>query len=156
MGSEWYALPSRPNIHSLHNTNRGDVQEQKLFDLGTALTNLTTPISQPSKSPIPNTDSRELLWGILTTLSRIRGSQSYLFPRLLEQSKSVLGIDCSITLGNFLPDLAPAPVANTATIGAGTPVWADDKRDWVVGGSGVKIGSRGEELEDGEAELMAS
>lgn len=131
--------------------------EQKLFDLGTALTNLTTatttPGSQPPKPPIPNTDARELLWGILTTLSRIRGSQSYLFPRLLEQSKCILGIDCSITLGNFLPDLAPSPAANAATIeSAGTPVWANNKRDsWVVG-----VGDRGEELEDGEAEMIIS
>lgn len=114
------------------------------------------PVSQSSKTPISNTDSRELLWGILTTLSRIRGSQSYLFPKLLEQSKSVLGVDCSITVGNFLPDLAPAPVANTATVGAETPVWADDKRDWVVSESGAEIGSRGEELKDGEAGLMIS
>lgn len=133
------------------------MQEQKLFDLGTALTNLTTatttPGSQPPKPPIPNTDARELLWGILTTLSRIRGSQSYLFPRLLEQSKSVLGIDCSITLGNFLPDLAPAPAADAANIeGAEAPVWANDKRDsWVVG-----VGDRAEELEDGEAEMIIS
>lgn len=104
---------------------------------------------------MPNADARELLWGILTTLSRIRGSQSYLFPRLLEQSKSVLGIDCSITLGNFLPDL---PTTNTPTIGGpGTPVWADEKRNsWVVGGAGGEIGNRGEELENGEAELMIS
>lgn len=138
------------------------MQEQKLFDLGSALTNLTTatttPHSQSPKPPIPSADTRELLWGILTTLSRIRGSQSYLFPRLLEQSKSVLGIDCSITLGNFLPDLAPAPATNAATIGGpGTPVWMDDKRDhWVVGGAAADIGNRGEKLEDGEAEMMIS
>ena len=51
-------------------------------------------------------DPRELLWGILHTLSQIRGSPSYLFPALLERCKNMLGLDCTITIGNFLPDLA--------------------------------------------------
>lgn len=50
-------------------------------------------------------DPRELLWGILHTLSQIRGSPSYLFPSLLERCKTVLGLDCTITMGNFLPAL---------------------------------------------------
>jgi hypothetical protein len=50
-------------------------------------------------------DPRELLWGILHTLSQIRGSPSYLFPSLLERCKSVLGLDCTLTIGNFLPAL---------------------------------------------------
>lgn len=50
-------------------------------------------------------DPRELLWGILHTLSQIRGSPSYLFPALLERCKSVLGLDCTLTIGNFLPAL---------------------------------------------------
>ena len=55
-------------------------------------------------------DPNELLWGILHTLSQIRGSPSYLFPSLLERCKTVLGLDCSITTGNFLPILgATAP-----------------------------------------------
>lgn len=50
-------------------------------------------------------DPRELLWGILHTLSQIRGSPSYLFPELLERCRTVLGLDCTITMGNFLPTL---------------------------------------------------
>lgn len=53
-------------------------------------------------------DPSELLWGILHTLSQIRGSPSYLFPTLLERCKNVLGLDCSITTGNFLPMLGTA------------------------------------------------
>lgn len=53
-------------------------------------------------------DPNELLWGILHTLSQIRGSPSYLFPELLKRCKSVLGLDCSITTGNFLPMLGAA------------------------------------------------
>lgn len=64
-------------------------------------------------------DPRELLWGILHTLSQIRGSPSYLFPDLLNRCKTVLGLDCSITTGNFLP-----------TLGADTPdqlsAWATE------------------------------
>lgn len=53
-------------------------------------------------------DPRQLLWGILHTLSQIRGSPSYLFPTLFERSKAVLGLDCTITMGNFLPTLGAA------------------------------------------------
>lgn len=64
-------------------------------------------------------DPRELLWGILHTLSQIRGSPSHLFPDLLGRCKTVLGLDCSITTGNFLP-----------TLGATTPhqlsAWAGE------------------------------
>lgn len=36
---------------------------------------------------------RDVLCGILISLSRIRGSQSYLFPALLQQSKGLLSMD---------------------------------------------------------------
>lgn len=36
---------------------------------------------------------RDVLCGILTSLSRIRGSQSYLFPALLQQSKEILSLE---------------------------------------------------------------
>ena len=53
-------------------------------------------------------DPNELLWGILHTLSQIRGSPSYLFPTLLDRCRNVLGLDCNITTGNFLPILGAA------------------------------------------------
>lgn len=63
-------------------------------------------------------DPRELLWSLLSTLSRIRGSPSYLFPTLLNRSKSILGLDCSINMSNFLP-LITAPPSGP------TPSWRD-------------------------------
>ena len=65
---------------------------------------------------------RELLWGILHTLSQIRGSPSYLFPSLLERCKTILGLDCTITMGNFLPTLG-APISDQLTSWAGEQGW---------------------------------
>jgi hypothetical protein len=66
-------------------------------------------------------DPRELLWGLLSTLSRIRGSPSYLFPSLLNRSKSILGLDCSINMSNFLPLI-------TAPLSGPTPSWRDQNQ----------------------------
>ena len=38
-------------------------------------------------------DVKDLLCGILSSLSKIRGSQSYLFSSLLQQSQGLLGLD---------------------------------------------------------------
>lgn len=43
---------------------------------------------------------------MLHTLSLIRGSPSYLFNALLERCKSMLGLDCTLTISNFLPALS--------------------------------------------------
>jgi len=67
-------------------------------------------------------DPNELLWGILHTLSQIRGSPSYLFPTLLERCKTVLGLDCSITTGNLLPILGAA-VPDQLASWSGQHVW---------------------------------
>lgn len=37
-------------------------------------------------------DPKELLWGILVSLSKSRGAESYLFPLLMDKSKDVLGL----------------------------------------------------------------
>jgi hypothetical protein len=67
-------------------------------------------------------DPKELLWGILNILSRIRGSPSYLFPSLLERSSSVFGLESPATLANTMssyttdetsPTTATAPAAAT-------------------------------------------
>ncbi|KAL2821867.1 fungal-specific transcription factor domain-containing protein [Aspergillus granulosus] len=86
------------------------LQEQKLFDLGASVADVTRSLSPKASHSLAESviEPRELLWGILSTLSRIRGSQSYLFPSLLERSKGILTVDCSLTIGNFLPPLPPA------------------------------------------------
>lgn len=78
-----------------------------MFDLGASVADVTGLLGSKSAHRLAETtiDPRELLWGILHTLSQIRGSPSYLFPILLERSKNVLGLDCTITMGNFLPAL---------------------------------------------------
>ena len=79
----------------------------------------TKAVHRLSESTI---DPRELLWGILHTLAQIRGSPSYLFPALLERCKTVLGMDCTITMGNFLPTLGP-PTPDQPSSWAGGPEW---------------------------------
>ena len=70
-----------------------------------ALTTSPTTIPYQRRYRQPDQQTQELLWSILTTFSRIHGSQSHLFPRLLEQCRSVLQLDGSITLSNSLPIL---------------------------------------------------
>lgn len=67
-------------------------------------------------------DPNELLWGILHTLSQIRGSPSYLFPTFLDRCRTVLGLDCNITTGNFLPILGAA-VPDQLASWSGQHVW---------------------------------
>lgn len=78
-------------------------------------------------------DPNELLWGILHTLSQIRGSPSYLFPTLLERCKTVLGLDCSITTGNFLPILGAA-VPDQLASWSGQHVW-----DYSAGAEDIEV-----------------
>ncbi|KAK4904795.1 hypothetical protein LTR66_017866 [Elasticomyces elasticus] len=84
--------------------------EQKLFDMGVSVADVTRSLGTKAVHRLAEStiDPSELLWGILHTLSQIRGSPSYLFPTLLERCKNVLGLDCSITTGNFLPMLGTA------------------------------------------------
>lgn len=111
-------------------------QEQKLFDLGTSVAKVahayaspptpscshpsdtsTSPTTNPTAIPhLQDQQPQELLWSILTTLSRIRGSQSYLFPRLLEQCRPIFGLDGTITLGNYLPVLGSDAVDVTGAV----------------------------------------
>ncbi|KAL5046790.1 hypothetical protein BDW71DRAFT_59358 [Aspergillus fruticulosus] len=74
--------------------------EQKLFDLGTSIADVSRSLSTKAANSLAEStiDPRELLWGILTTLSRIRGSQSYLFPSLLDRCKGTLGFDAPTPL----------------------------------------------------------
>ncbi|RAH51590.1 putative C6 transcription factor (AmyR) [Aspergillus brunneoviolaceus CBS 621.78] len=92
--------------------------EQKLFDLGTAVADVTRSLGSGSGSGSSRpanwltesaVDPRELLWGILTTLSRIRGSQSHLFPTLLERCKGALDFTSPLSMGEFLALPAPPP-----------------------------------------------
>lgn len=78
--------------------------------MGSSVADVTRSLGSKSVNRLAESsiDPRELLWGILHTLSQIRGSPSYLFPALLEQCKNLLGLDCSITMGNFLPTLGVA------------------------------------------------
>ncbi|KAJ9261265.1 transcriptional regulator family: Fungal Specific TF [Paecilomyces variotii] len=69
--------------------------EQKLFDLGTSIADVACSLRLAATQRLTLTiiDPRELLWGMLNALSKSRGSQSYLFPELLERSRSILGLD---------------------------------------------------------------
>ncbi|KAJ5720031.1 hypothetical protein N7493_006909 [Penicillium malachiteum] len=84
--------------------------EQKLFDMGAAVADVTRSLGSKAVHRLVEStvDPRELLWGILQTLSQIRGSPSYLFPSLLERSKSIIELNGTINTGNFLPVLGEA------------------------------------------------
>lgn len=88
-------------------------------------------------------DPNELLWGILHTLSQIRGSPSYLFPKLLERCKTVLGLDCSITTGNFLPILGAA-VPDQLASWSGQHAW-----DYTAGVENIEVQENDELSERG-------
>ncbi|PYH34501.1 putative C6 transcription factor (AmyR) [Aspergillus neoniger CBS 115656] len=85
--------------------------EQKLFDLGSSVADVARSLNTKAAHRLTEAavDPRELLWGILTTLSRIRGSQSYLFPSLLERCKGAMDFTSPTSMGNFLPPLSTAP-----------------------------------------------
>ncbi|THC96485.1 hypothetical protein EYZ11_004029 [Aspergillus tanneri] len=91
--------------------------EQKLFDLGTSVADVSRSLGSKASQHLSEStvDPRDLLWGILNMLSRIRGSQSYLLPALVERSKGVLGFDCSLSVYNLLP-----PTTTTTTTTAGS------------------------------------
>ncbi|PYI03367.1 amylase cluster transcriptional regulator AmyR [Aspergillus sclerotiicarbonarius CBS 121057] len=88
--------------------------EQKLFDLGSSVADVSRSLNSKAAHRLTEVaiDPRELLWGILSTLSRIRGSQSYLFPALLERCKGALDFTSPTSMGNFLP-----PPPSTASWG---------------------------------------
>lgn len=81
--------------HTLTNPLHWNTQEQKLFDLGTSIADVACSLRLAATQRLALTiiDPRELLWGMLNALSKSRGSQSYLFPELLERSRSILGLD---------------------------------------------------------------
>ena len=107
-----------PPLDAIPSTN-GNWQEQKLFDLGTSVADVSRSLSPKASSRLSQSavDPRQLLWGILTTLSRIRGSQSHLLPVLLERSSGVLGMAGGgpLATSSFLldPPADTTPTGNT-------------------------------------------
>lgn len=71
------------------------MQEQKLFDIGNCVAQINRSLqSLPRVSSPPFVvDPRELLWGILSSLSNIRGGQSHLFPVLLENAGDIFSVE---------------------------------------------------------------
>ncbi|KAF9883780.1 hypothetical protein FE257_002810 [Aspergillus nanangensis] len=91
--------------------------EQKLFDLGISVADVSRSLGSKAAHRLAESaiDPRDLLWGILSTLSRIRGSQSYLLPALVERCKGILGLDCMLSTADNL--LLAAGPAETTTVG---------------------------------------
>ncbi|OJD28438.1 hypothetical protein ACJ73_00153 [Blastomyces percursus] len=75
--------------------SHGIGMEQKLFDFGICVADATRRMRPETATLVAASivDTRELLWGIIMTLSTIRGSQSHLFRMLLEQSGDILGVE---------------------------------------------------------------
>ncbi|KAL4909107.1 hypothetical protein BDW74DRAFT_77666 [Aspergillus multicolor] len=94
--------------------------EQKLFDLGTSIADVSRSLSTKAANNLAEStiDPRELLWGILSTLSRIRGSQSYLFPSLLERCKGTIGFDVPtpLSISDFNQNIPSFPPAVSSSI----------------------------------------
>jgi hypothetical protein len=108
------SLPSPPPSTISHFPTTNHHQEQKLYDLGTSVADVSRSLSTKAAHRLAESavDPRQLLWGILTTLSRIRGSQSYLFPALVEQSRGILSFDCTLSMSDFLPPFTTAAPAS--------------------------------------------
>ncbi|KAI9368797.1 fungal-specific transcription factor domain-containing protein [Aspergillus egyptiacus] len=102
--------------------------EQKLFDLGSSVADVSRSLSTKATNNLAEStiDPRELLWGILSALSRIRGSQSYLFPPLLERCKNTIGFDGPLSMGNFLPAL---PASSSSSSSEPMPSWPTSAPD---------------------------
>ncbi|KAG0157840.1 hypothetical protein PDIDSM_5351 [Penicillium digitatum] len=113
----------------------GIVMEQKLFDIGSSVADVTRSLGPKAVHRLTEStiDPNELLWGMLHTLSQIRGSPSYLFPALLDRCRNVLGLDCKITTGNFLPMLGAA-VPDKLASRSGQRIW-----DYAAGAENIEI-----------------
>ncbi|KAH8428330.1 putative C6 transcription factor (AmyR) [Aspergillus melleus] len=104
--------------------------EQKLFDLGTSVADVSRSLNTKAAQRLAESavDPRDLLWGILNTLARIRGSESYLFPALLQRCKGILGFEfplsSSISISGSNPNLNLLPPAITDTAGPSAVVTA--------------------------------
>lgn len=123
-------------------------QEQKLYDMGLSIADMTRNMRGNTTNRLTNTvgDPKELLWGILNILSRIRGSPSYLFPSLLERSSSVFGLESPATMANTMsgyttdetsPTTATAPAAwNANNMGDGSSISSLDRSSISTNSSG--------------------
>ncbi|KAL1977620.1 hypothetical protein VTN31DRAFT_479 [Thermomyces dupontii] len=78
--------------------------EQKLYDMGTAIADMTESARERTTQRLADTtaDPKDLLWGILNVLSCIRGARSYLFPSLLQRSSSIFNLESPSTLTNTI------------------------------------------------------
>lgn len=90
-----YQIPCKRTQNYQTNQANSSWKEQKLYDIGECIYQLT---QHPSHNTIEllkesTVDIRDILYGILTALSQIRGSQSYLLPALLQQSQALLGFE---------------------------------------------------------------
>lgn len=70
------------------------MQERKLFDVGVYILDLAGSLpSALDRLAMADINPKELLWGILLSLSRMRGTRACLLPELLERSKNLLTMD---------------------------------------------------------------
>ncbi|KIW52499.1 hypothetical protein PV05_08131 [Exophiala xenobiotica] len=77
--------------------------ERKLFDLGTYILDFTECLPLPI-TRVASSNPKELLWGILISLSKIRGATSFLLPSLLERSKKLLAVESPWQPGLSVPE----------------------------------------------------
>ena len=95
MASLATASPRSLEIH-------GVGMERKLFDLGTYILDFTESLPM-SITRVASSNPKELLWGILISLSKIRGATSFLLPSLLERSKKLLAVESPWQPGLSVP-----------------------------------------------------
>lgn len=90
-------------------------QEQKLFDMGSCIAQITRTLQTlPTAATMATSllgNPKELLWGVLSSLSNIRGSQSHLFPVLLEDCGDLFNLESPSISRITTPGLSPGPNA---------------------------------------------
>ncbi|KAK2753704.1 hypothetical protein FQN55_000067 [Onygenales sp. PD_40] len=120
--------------------SHGIGMEQKLFNVGTCVGEVTRSMSPSTAARIASSaaDGKEVLWGILSALSRIRGSQSHLFPLLLERTADVLSLE-SPAISRILSPPPPAHEEPNAKNDywqlVTTNRWPEDGQEAVLGES---------------------
>jgi hypothetical protein len=110
----WWVYPDLSAISCANSVRL--LQEQKFYDIGASIADVTRSLRGAATQRLNTSvaDPKELLWGIVNILSRIRGSQSYHFPSLLQRSSSVFGLESPATMTNTM-SFAPHDMPSSAT-----------------------------------------
>ena len=89
-----------------------------MYDIGLPIADMPRDMRCNTSNRLTNpvADPKQLVWGVLNILRRIRGhsSRSYLFPPLLERSNSVFGLEPNTMSSGYNTTDETSPTSVTA------------------------------------------